>query len=70
VITGVTIKDGMLWVGAEGRDHRGLPIWGHAQTSMPPWASRPAILAMLDAAMIEAEEAVQRQVAHNAQEGG
>jgi hypothetical protein len=62
MITAIALKDGTLWVGAEGRDHRGLPVHGSACCPLPHWASRQAVLTMIDAAMMEAEAHIQRQI--------
>ncbi len=62
MITAIALKDGTLWVGAEGRDHRGLPVHGSAICPLPSWTNHQAMLAMIGAAMAEAEAHIQRQI--------
>ena len=67
MITAIALKDGTLWVGAEGRDHRGLPVHGSACCPLPSWANHQAMLAMIGAAMDEAEAHVRSQIAYASQ---
>lgn len=59
----ITLQDSTLWVGImDGPPHSHSSHLGSAQCAMPPWASRKAVLALIEAAMIEAEENLKKQL--------
>lgn len=59
----ITLQDGTLWVGITGGayNNHGTHL-GSAQCAVPPWINRKAVLALIEAAMIEAEENLKKQL--------
>lgn len=64
MITALKLENGMLTVVAAKPSPDGsYPCIGTANCSMPSWATRPALLAVIDAAIIESEAQADHQVA-------